>query len=227
MNYQSEIIQGVIHRFVVQSPGCVQLFVIPWTAVLQASLSFTISRSLLKLMSIESVMPSNHLILCHPLLLLPSIFPSIRVFSNESTVCIKWPKYWSSSFSIRPSNEYLGLISFRIDWFDLLAAQETLKRVVQKQKDTQDWTKIFKEPLEERSYGGFPGGSDGKESTCQCKRPRFDPRKIPWRREGYPLQYSCLENFMERSMAGYSPWGRKESDTTERLKLSLFTFRVI
>ena len=133
----------------------------------------------------------------------------------------------SLSFSISPSNEYLGLISFRIDWFDLLAAQETLKRVVQKQKDTQDWTKIFKEPLEERSYGGFPGGSDGKESTCQCKRPRFDPRKIPWRREGYPLQYSCLENFMERSMAGYSPWGRKESDTTERLKLSLFTFRVI
>ena len=105
MNYQSEIIQGVIHRFVVQSPGCVQLFVIPWTAVLQASLSFTISRSLLKLMSIESVMPSNHLILCHPLLLLPSIFPSIRVFSNESTVCIKWPKYWSSSFNISPSKE--------------------------------------------------------------------------------------------------------------------------
>ena len=110
MNYQSEIIRGVIYRFIVQSLGCVQLFVIPWIAVLQASLSFTISQSLLKLMSIESVMPSNHLVLCHPLLLLPSIFPSFRVFSNESIVCIKWPKYWSFSFSIRPSNEYSALI---------------------------------------------------------------------------------------------------------------------
>ena len=86
-----------------------------------ASLSFTISQSLLKLMSIESVMPSNHLILCHPLLLLPSIFPSIRVFSNELVLCIRWPKYWNFSFSISPSNEYSGLMSFRIDWFDLLA----------------------------------------------------------------------------------------------------------
>ena len=99
----------------------------PWTAACQAFLSFTISQSLLKLMSIESVMPSNQLILCHPLLLLPSIFPSIRVFSSESALCIRWPKYWSFSFSIRPSNEYSGLISFRIDWFDLLAVQGTLK----------------------------------------------------------------------------------------------------
>ena len=97
----------------------------------QASLSFTISRSLLKLMSSESVMPSNHLILCHLLLLLPSIFPSIRVFSNESVLCIRWPKYWSFSFSISPSNEYSGLISFRIDWFDLLAVQGTLKSHLQ------------------------------------------------------------------------------------------------
>ena len=97
----------------------VQLFANPWTAAQHASLSF-ISRSLLKLMSIESVMPSNHLILCHPLLLLPSVFPSIRVFSNESILCITWPKYWSFSFSISPSNEYSGLISFRIDWFNLL-----------------------------------------------------------------------------------------------------------
>ena len=102
----------------------------PWTAACQASLSFTNSRSLLKLMAIESVIPSNHLILCHPLLLLPSIFPSIRVFSKES-VLIRWPKYWSFSISISPSNEYSGLISFRIDWFDLLAVQGTLKSLLQ------------------------------------------------------------------------------------------------
>ena len=101
----------------------------PWTAVLQASLSITNSQSLLKLMSIELVMPSNHLILCHPLLLLPSIFPSSKVFSNESVLCIRWPKYGSFSFS--PSNEYSGLISFRMDWFDLLAVQGTLKSLLQ------------------------------------------------------------------------------------------------
>ena len=99
----------------------------PWTATRQASLSITDSQSLLKLMSIELVMPSNHLILCQSLLLLPSIFPSIKVFSNESILCIRWPKYWSFSFSINPSNEYSGLISFRIDWFHLLAIQGTLK----------------------------------------------------------------------------------------------------
>ena len=111
----------------VQSLSCVRLFVTPWTAARQASLSITNSWSLLKLMSIESVMPSNHLILCHPLLLLPSIFPSIRVFSNELVLRIRWPEYWSFSFSISPSNEYSQLISFRIDLFDLLAVQETLK----------------------------------------------------------------------------------------------------
>ena len=95
----------------------------PWTAACQASLSITNSRSLLKLMSIESVMSSNHLILCHPLLLPPSIFPSIRVFSNESVLHIRWPEYWSFSFRISPSNEYSGLISFRTDWLDLLAVQ--------------------------------------------------------------------------------------------------------
>ena len=98
-------------------------FVIPWTAVLQASLSITSSQSSIRLMSIESVMPSNHLILCHPLLLLPSIFPSIRVFSNESALHIRWPKYWSCSFKISPTNEHPGLISFRMDWLDLLAVQ--------------------------------------------------------------------------------------------------------
>ena len=115
----------------VQSLSRVQLFATPWTAACQASLSITNSRSLLKLMSIESVMPSNHFILCRPLLLLPSIFPSIRVFSNESALCIRWPKYWSFSFSISPSNEYSGLISFRIDRFDLLAVQGTLKSLLQ------------------------------------------------------------------------------------------------
>ena len=100
-------------------------------AARQASLSITNSLSLLKLMSIESVMPSNHLILCHPLLLPPSIFPSIRVFSNESALCIRWPKYWSFSFSISSSNEYSGLISFRIGWLDLLVVQGTLKRLLQ------------------------------------------------------------------------------------------------
>ena len=116
---------------VVQSLSHVQLFVTPWTAARQASLSFTISRSLLKLMSIESVMPSNHLILCHPLLLPPSIFPSIRAFSNESALLIRWPKCWSFSLSISPSNEYSGLISFRMDWLDLLAVQGTLKGLLQ------------------------------------------------------------------------------------------------
>ena len=104
-----------------------QLFAIPWTAVHQASLSITNSWSLLKLMSIKLVMPSDHLILCQPLLLPPSIFPNIRFFSNESVLCIMWPKYWSFSFSISPSNEYSGLISFRMDWLDLLAVQGTLQ----------------------------------------------------------------------------------------------------
>ena len=107
----------------VQSLSRVQLFATPWTTACQASLSITNSRSLLKLMFIESVMPSNHLILCCPLLLLPSIFPSIRVFSNESVLHIRWPKYWSVSFSISPSSEYSGLISFRMDCLDLLAVQ--------------------------------------------------------------------------------------------------------
>ena len=114
---------------VVQSPSCVCLFGTPWTAAHQASLSFTISQNLLKLMSIELVMPCNHLILCHLLLFLPSIFYSIRVFSNESVLHIRWPKYWSFSFSISPFNEYSGLISFRMDWLDLLAVQRTLKSI--------------------------------------------------------------------------------------------------
>ena len=115
----------------VQSLSCVQLFATPWNAARQASLSITNSRSLPKPMSIVLVMPSNHLIPCHHLLLLPSIFPSIRVFSNESALHIKWPKYWSFSFNISPSSEHPGLISFRMDWLDLLAVQGTLKSLLQ------------------------------------------------------------------------------------------------
>ena len=111
----------------VQSLSRVRLFATPWTAAHQASLSITNSRRLLKLVSIKLVMPSSHLILCHPRLLSPLIFPSIRVFSNESVICVRWPKYWSFGFRISPSNEYAGVISFRMDWLDLLAVQGTLE----------------------------------------------------------------------------------------------------
>ena len=119
------------HFSLVQLLSHVWLFTTPWTTAHQASLSITNSQSPPKPMSIELVMPSNHLILCHPLLLLPSIFPSIRVFSNESALCIRWPKYWSFSFNISPSNEHPGLISSRMDWLDLLAVQGTLKSLLQ------------------------------------------------------------------------------------------------
>ena len=118
-------------QWLVQLFSHVGLFATPWISACQASLSFTISQSLLKLMSIESVMPSNHLNLCHPLFLLPSIFPSITVFSNDLALRIRWPKYWSLSFNISPSNEYSGLVSFRIDWFHHLAVQGTLKSLLQ------------------------------------------------------------------------------------------------
>ena len=122
-----------MHTFteLVQSLSCVRLFATPWTAACQAYLSITNSRSSLRLTSIESVMPSSHLILCRPLLLPPSFFPSIRVFSNVSVLRFRWSKYWSFSFSISPSNEYSGLISFRMDWLDLLEVQETLKSLFQ------------------------------------------------------------------------------------------------
>ena len=123
----------------VQSLSPVWLFATPWTAAHQASLSSTISHSLFKLMSINSVMPSNHLIFCCPFLLLPSIFPSIRVFSSESTLHIRWPKYWSFSVSISPSNEYSGLISFRMDWLDLLAVQGTFKSLLQHHSSKVPW----------------------------------------------------------------------------------------
>ena len=122
----------LVHQFSsVQSFSCVQLFATPWIAARQASLSITNSWNVLRLTSIESVMPSNHLILCCPLLLLPSIFPSIRVFSNQSALHIRWPEYWSFSFNISPSNEHPGLISFRMDWLDLLSVQGTLKSLLQ------------------------------------------------------------------------------------------------
>ena len=123
----SSLIPALYDFSSVQLLSYARLFATPWTAAHQTSLSITNSRSLLKGMSIESVMPSSHLILCRPLLLQPSIFPSIRVFSNESALCIRWPKYWSFRFNISPSNEYSGLISFRMDWLDLLAVQGTLK----------------------------------------------------------------------------------------------------
>ena len=123
--------KGISQFSSVQSLSCFHLFGTPWTAALETSLSITNSRSLLKLMSTESVMPSSHLILCHPLHILSSIFPSIRVFSNESVLPIRWPKYWSFSFSISPSNEYSGLISFRMDWFNLLAVKGMLKSLLQ------------------------------------------------------------------------------------------------
>ena len=131
VNHSQILFDPPLRDVVVQSLSHVQLFVTPCTAACQPSLSFTISRNLLKLMSIGLVMLSNHLLLSHPLLLLPSIFPRFRVFSNESTLHIWWPKYWSFSFSISPSNGFSGLISFKVDWFDLLAVQGTLKSLLQ------------------------------------------------------------------------------------------------
>ena len=131
MNEKTNGCSYIIHISSVQLLSRVRLFMTPWTIAHQPFLSITNSRGLLKLMSIELVMPSSHLILCHPLLLLPSIFPIIRVFSSKSVLPIRWPKYWSFSFSISPSNEYLGLILFRMDWLDLLAVQGTLKSLLQ------------------------------------------------------------------------------------------------
>ena len=138
-------------------------------------------------------MPSNHLILCHPLLLLPSVFPSIRIFSNESVLRIRWPKYWSFSFSISPSNEYSGLISFRTDWLDLPAVQGNLKSLLQHHSSWLSWFHL------------------------QCRRPGFDPwvGKILWKRERLPTPVFWPGEFHGL----YRPWGHKESDTTEQLSL--------
>ena len=143
----------------------IRLFSTPWTAAYQASLFFTVSQSLLKFISIVSVMPSNHLILCHPLLPLPSVFPSIRIFSNESALRIRWPKYWSFSFSISPSSEYAGLIFFRINQLDLLAVQGTLKSLFLR------WTGMTqKDGMGKEVGGGFRMGNTCKSmaDSCQC-----------------------------------------------------------
>ena len=182
----------------------------PRTAARQASLSITNSWSLLKLMSIETVMPSNHLILCHPLLLLPSVFPSIRAFSNESALCIRWPKYWSFSFSVCPSNEHPGLISFRMDWFDLLAVQGTLKSLLQhhSSKASVLWHSDFF--LIQLSH---PYMTTGK--IIALARWTF-VSKVMF------LLFNMLpgESHGRRSLVGYSPRGCKESDRTEPCSLS-------
>ena len=167
----------VVNFSSVQSLSRVWLFATPWTAARQASLSITNSQSLLKLMCIKLVMLSNNLILCHPLLLLPSVFPSIRVFLNESIICIKQPKYWSFSFSIIPSNKYSELISFRMDWLDLLAVQGTLKSSLTRQ------FKIINSLALSFLYS-----------------PTLTSIHYYWKKSeegnGKPLQYSCLENPM-------------------------------
>ena len=177
---------------IVQSLSCVQLFATPWTVACQASLSFTISQSLLKLMSIESVMPSRHLILRQPLLLLPSIFPSIRIFSKA--LCIRWPKYWTLSFSIRPSNEYSGLISFRMNCLDPLAVQGILKSHLQHHSSKASilWPSAF---------------FIIQLSHLYVTRRQWQPTPVllPGESHGW------------RSLVGCGPWGREESDMTERL----------
>ena len=155
-----------------QSLCLVQLFATPWSAACQASLSLTISRSLLKLMSIESVMPSNYLILCCPLLLLLSMFPNIRVFFNELTLPIRWSKYWSFSFSISLSNEYSGLVSFRIDWFDLLAVQGTLKNLLQHHNSKASilpCSAFFRKRQWHPTPVLLPGKSHGQRSLVGCR----------------------------------------------------------
>ena len=167
----------------------VQLFTTPWTAACQASLSITNSQNLLKLMSIELVMLTNYLILSHPLCLLPSIFPSIRVFSSKSVLRIRWPNYWSFSFRITPPSECSGLISFRMDSFDLLAVQGTLKSLLQhcSSKASTIWC------------SAFFNGSEVKASACNVEDLGSIPGsgRSPGEGNGNPLQYSCLENPME------------------------------
>ena len=193
-------INGSVNQSV-QLLSSVQLFMTLWTAAFQASLSITNSRSLLKLMSIKSVIPSNHLILCRPILFLTSIVPSIRVFSSESVLCIMWPKYWSFSFSISSSNEYSQLISFRIDWFDLVAIQGTFQHLFQHHSSKAS---IFQHSaffMVQLSHPlGFPGGSEVKASASNAGDPGLIPGsgRSPGEGNGNPLQYSCLENPMDR-----------------------------
>ena len=186
----------------VQSLSHVWLFATPWTAASETSLSITNSQSLLKLTSIELVMPSNHLILHHPLLLPPSIFPSIRVFPNESVLCIRWPKYWSFSFRISPSNEYSGLISFRMDWLDLLAVQGTSKSLLQHHSSKASILQRSAFFIVQLSH---PYMTTGKTITLtrqtfvgkvMCLLFNMLSRFVIGEGSGTPLQYSCLENPM-------------------------------
>ena len=193
----------------------------PWTAACQASLSITNSWSLLKLMSVTLVMPSNHLILCHPLLLPPSIFPSIRVFFSESVLRVRWPKYWSFSFSISPSNEYSGLISFRIDWLDLVAVQGTLKHLLQHHSSKASilWHSAF--VTVQLSHPHIFLALLFTSWACQFRthrRHKLNPRigKSPWKRPWQSTPVLLLRaSHRQRSQVGYSPWDRKESDKIE------------
>ena len=202
---------------------------IPWTAAHQASLSITSSQSLLKLMSIELVMPSNHLILCH-LLLLPSIFPNIRVF-NESVLCIRWPKYQSFSFNITPSNEHSGLISFRMDWFGLLAVQGTLKSLLQHHSSTVSilrYSAFFWRRLWHPTPVLLPGKSHGWRSLVGCSpwgcKESDMTERLPFHfslscigeGNGNPLQCSCLENPRDGGAWWATVYGVTQSQT--RLK---------
>ena len=178
----------------------VRLFATPWTAACQASLSIIKSWSILTLMSIELVMPSNHLILCPPLLLLPSILPSIRVFSNESVLHNRWPKYWSFSYSISPPNEYSGLISFRMNWLDLLAVQETRKCLFQHRSSKASILRRSAFFIVQLSH---PYMTTGKTISL-----------VRWTFVGKVM--SLLFNMLLRgSLVGWRLWGRTESDTTE------------
>ena len=185
----------------------------PWTATRQASLSIINSRSLLKLVSIESVMPSNHLILCRPLLLLPSIFPSIRVFSNESALCIRWPKYWSSSFNISLFNEHPGLFSFRMDWLDLLAVQGTLKSLLQHHTSKASILLHSAFLIVQLSHLYMTTGK-----TIALTRQIFVDRvmsllfnmlsRLVWRRQRHPTAIVLPgKSHGWRSLVGCSPWG--------------------
>ena len=195
----------------VQSLSCFRLFATPWIAARQASLSITNSQSPLKLTSIESVTPSSHLILGHPLLLLPPIPPRIRVFSNESTLCMRWTKYWNFSFSIIPSKEIPGLI-FRMDWLDLLAVEGTLKSLLQyhSSKASILWCSVC-----------FPGGSEGKTPALNVGELDLIPGlgSSPGEGNGNPLQYPCLENHMD----GRAWWATVHGVAKSQTRLSEFT----
>ena len=207
----------------VQLLSRVRLFATPWIAARQASLSITISWSSLKLTFIKSMMPSSHLILCHPLFLLPPIPPSIRDFSNESTLRMRWPKYWSFSFSIIPSKEHPGLISFRMDWLDLLAVQGTLKRLLQHHSSKASILRPSAFFTVQLSHPYMTTGKTialtrrtfvGKVMAADLRRHKFDlwVGKIPWRR-AWQSTPSFLpgESHGQRSLVGYSSWGLKQT----------------